>query len=114
MAHETNHFRFLCESLIPSHTSGFGITSIYVICICVGEASWFAAIIYGNKAIRRTRPGVTLWGRETLWNPVNVLLRPNLLTEKGCSYRHKCFLAVAIFIVLTSLPVIISAIADMG
>lgn len=26
MTQETNRFRFLCESLIPSHTSGFGIT----------------------------------------------------------------------------------------
>ena len=25
MTQETNRFRFLCESLIPSHTSGFGI-----------------------------------------------------------------------------------------
>ncbi len=26
MTQQTNRFRFLCESLIPSHTSGFGIS----------------------------------------------------------------------------------------
>ena len=28
MTQQTNRFRFLCESLIPSHTSGFGITEL--------------------------------------------------------------------------------------
>ena len=89
------------------------LASIMVIFFCVGVASWFAAIIYGFKAIRRARPGVGIWGRETLWNPANLLLRPKLLTEKGRAYRRKCFQAVAIFFMSTSLPVIIAAIVDM-
>ncbi len=88
------------------------LTGIYVICVCVGMASWLAAIIYGFKAIRRARPGVGIWGRETLWNPANLLLRPKLLTEKGCAYRRMCFVAVAFFFVSTGLPVIIAAIID--
>ncbi len=89
------------------------LASIMFIFFCVGLASWFAVLIYGFKAIRRARPGVGIWGRETLWNPANLLLRPKLLTEKGCAYRRKCFLAVAIFFVSTGLPVIIAAIIDM-
>ena len=71
---------------------------------CVGLASWFAILIYGIKAIRRTREGVSLWSRETLWNPVNVLLRPALLTQEGRTYRRRCFTAVIVFLMAIGLP----------
>jgi hypothetical protein len=71
--------------------------------------SWVAGLIYGLKAIRRTRPGVVLWSRDTLWNPSNVLLRPDLLTDECRAYRRKCFVATAIFIAAVGIPLLIAA-----
>lgn len=72
--------------------------------------AWFAIIIYGFKAIRRVRPGVEPWGRGTLWNPVNVLLSPGLLTEEGLRYRHKCLVSIGVFIACVGIPLLIAAI----
>lgn len=70
----------------------------FVAAWCLGVAAWFAILIYGVKTVRRTRPGVKMWGRDTLWNPANVLLRPHLLTGEGRAYRRKCLLAVGGFV----------------
>ena len=66
--------------------------------VSIGILSWVAITIYALKTVRRARPGVAIWGRATLWNPFNLLLLPELLTDDGRSCRRKCFLAVAIFI----------------
>jgi len=87
-----------------------GIALIGFIAACIGGiVAWFAILIYGFKAVRRARPGVQLWGRETLWNPWNVLLRPSLLTEEGRAYRRKCFLAVGVFTACVGVPLLLAA-----
>jgi len=72
--------------------------------------AWFAGIVYGIKAIRRARPGVKLWGRDTLWNPANVLLTSNMLTEEGMRYRRKCFMSVGIFVACVGGTLLVAAI----
>ena len=69
-----------------------------------GVAAFFAILVYGFMAVSCTRQGVKPWGRETWWNPANVLLRPSLLTEEGRAYRRKCFLAMGVFVVCTGVP----------
>ena len=61
--------------------------------------AWLACVVYAIKAIRRARPGVNLWGRDTLWNPANVLLNSTMLTDEGLRYRRKSLKSLAIFIV---------------
>ena len=56
-----------------------------------------ACAIYAFKAVRHTRPGINLWGRDTLWNPLNVLLSSKMLTDEGLRYRHKSLVSLAIF-----------------
>ncbi len=60
--------------------------------------SWFAVVAYGLKAVRQPRPGVRVWSRATLWNPMNMLLRPELLTEQGQRYRKSCLRALLVFV----------------
>jgi hypothetical protein len=71
-----------------------GLVAVWVL----GLASWVATVVYGFKAIRRSRPGVSLWTRATLWNPTNTLLRPELLTEEGRRYRGRCLCAAPLFV----------------
>ena len=85
---------------------------ILFIGIGVGLPAWFAILIYGIKTVRHTRQGVSIWGRETGWNPANVLLRPALLTDEGKAYHRKCFIAVVVFVISVGLPVFIATLAE--
>lgn len=76
----------------------------------IGAAvSWLAILVFGIKAIGRTRPGVDLWGRDTGWNPANVLMRPSLLTSEGLIYRRRCFVAFWIFLCCVGVSLAIAA-----
>ena len=82
----------------------------FVVAWVTGVLAWFAIIVYGFKALRRARPGVKLWGRDTMWNPANALLNSNLLTEEGLRYRRKCFLSAAVFIACVVIPLLVAAV----
>jgi hypothetical protein len=82
----------------------------FVVAWVTAVLAWFAIIVFGFKAIRRTRPGVKLWGRGTMWNPANALLNSNLLTEDGLRYRRKCFLSVGVFIACVVIPLLAAAV----
>jgi len=82
----------------------------FVVAWVTGVIAWFAAIVYGFKAARRARPGVKLWGRDTMGNPANVLLSSSLLTEEGLRYRRKCFTAIVIFVACVGIPLLVAAI----
>lgn len=82
----------------------------FVAAWCAGVVAWFCALVFAVKAVRRTQTGVRLWGRETLWNPANALLNPQLLTPEGLSYRKKCFVAIGVFICCVGVPLLIAAI----
>ena len=72
--------------------------------------TFFACVVYAVKAIRCARPDVKLWGRDTLWNPANVLLSANLLTDEGQRYRRKCFKSLGIFTALAGGTLLVAAI----
>jgi hypothetical protein len=59
---------------------------------------FFACVIYAIKAIRCVRPGINLWGRDTVWNSANTLLSSGMLTDKGLRYRRKSLKSLGIFI----------------
>src|SRR3972149_4888259 len=75
-------------------------------------AFWLATVIYGIKAIRRPRGGISLWGRATTWNRANGLLRPELLTDDGQRYRSRCLRAVLIFVASVGSGLVIGAVAE--
>lgn len=77
---------------------------------CMAVVAWFSAIVFAVKAVRRTQAGVRLWGRETLWNPANALLNPQLLTTDGLAYRRKCFIAIGVFVVCVGVPLLVAAV----
>lgn len=60
-------------------------------------ATLLAGMVYAIKAIRHARPGVDLRGRDTFWNPANVLLSSAMLTDEGLRYRRKCLKSLGIF-----------------
>lgn len=77
---------------------------------CAAVIAWFSAIVFAVKAVRRKKPGVKLWGRETFWNPANALINPQLLTSEGLAYRRKCFIAIGVFVACVGVPLLVEAI----
>jgi hypothetical protein len=75
-------------------TALVGFAAIWLVALI----AWVAVVVYGIKAIRRARPGISLLGRGTLWNPANVLLSSNMLTAEGMRYRRKCFASACVFV----------------
>ena len=69
-----------------------------------------ACVLYAIKAIRHTHPSVNLWGRDTLWNPANVLLSSTMLTDEGLRYRRKCLKALCIFIACVGGTLLVAAV----
>jgi len=82
----------------------------FVAAWCTAVIAWFSAIVFAVKAVRRAQPGVRLWGQETLWNPANTLLNPQLLTPEGLAYRRKCFIAIGVFVACVGVPLLVAAI----
>lgn len=87
-------------------TALFGFIAFW----CTAAIAWFSAIVFAVKAVRRAQPGIKLWGRETLWNPANALLNPQLLTAEGLAYRRKCLIATGVFVACVVVPLLVAAI----
>ncbi|WP_329742124.1 hypothetical protein [Dyella sp. A6] len=74
------------------------VLTAFVAVWLVAVVTLFACVIYAIKAVRCARPGVNLWGRDTLWNPANALLSSGMLTDEGLRYRRKSLKSLVIFI----------------
>ena len=67
--------------------------------VLVALVAWPCIIYFGVQAARHVNAEVKVWGSETLWNPLNVLIFPGLLSDAGLAYRRRCFQAAACFVV---------------
>ena len=83
----------------------------FVSTLLVAPIAWVRTVYFGYKAISHTREGVDRWGRDTWFNPANVLVLPNLLDSEGLLYRRRCFLSALWF----ALPILATfAVAYVG
>ncbi len=48
------------------------------------------------------KDGISLFCYQTLFNPINFLFRPSLLTESGLTFRRRCLISVILLIGLYS------------
>lgn len=87
------------------------LMTIFALVILACVAAWIATVIYGFKAVSCRKSGGKLWTRETLWNPANILFRPDFLTVEGLAYRRKCFISVLVFVLVVGSGLIISAVS---
>lgn len=93
-----------------SHVVADAVLVVFIAIWVTAFLAVLAVVVYGTMAIRHVRPGLNRRGRDTLWNPANVLLRSNLLTETGLRYRRKCFIALCIFVACVGSTLLIAAI----
>ncbi len=75
--------------------SGIALAGFMFVWI-TAAAAWFAAIVFGIKASRCTRPGTKL-SRSGMHSPTS-LVDARLYTKEGLRYRRQCFISLGIFI----------------
>jgi hypothetical protein len=57
---------------------------------------FYQLIIYGRKK------GISLFCYQTLFNPINFLFRPSLLTQDGRTSRRRCIISIILMVCLYS------------
>jgi hypothetical protein len=67
----------------------------------VGLVLAIAVVIYFLRMLREVRPGVSPWGLHVFYNPLNVLFRPNLLTDRGLMWRRRLGISIALFLAVS-------------
>ncbi len=86
------------------------LTILFVLTMIIAPIAWVCILVYGFKTIRNRKPEVSLWRGAPAWNPVNITLSPELLTEEGLKYRRRLFWSVAFFVVPILLTIGLAAI----
>jgi hypothetical protein len=74
----------------------------------IAPVAWVCILVFGFKAVRNARPDINLWGRDTMWNPGNVLIFPDMLTDEGRHYRRRCFVAGLWFVIPTGVTIVLA------
>jgi hypothetical protein len=69
-----------------------------IVAVAVGFIAWLRIIFFGWKAIANRREEVHLFRDAPLGNPANILLKGDLLTERGLEYRRKMLAAIILFL----------------
>lgn len=67
-------------------------------CVIAGAGFWILALVSAFGVMRQFKSSSDRFSKRTLWNPLNALTAPSLLTEKGLKWRHRVFIGVLGFL----------------
>lgn len=85
----------------------------FAACLVGGLVSWGVAVYNMFRTVALRKPGVSMW-YGTLFNPFNLLLQPDKLTEAGLAARRRCFFGVAGFFICCILGVVVGLAFGVG
>jgi hypothetical protein len=78
---------------------GFVVLTLFGCAYTVATIAWLAAAYCLWQTMANRRPGVRLWGAAVGYFPLNIVFRPDLLTERGQLFRRRFGQAVLAFAV---------------
>lgn len=85
----------------------------YGISWIIGPFLVIRCIYFFIKMVRHGRKhGVNLFSIKFLFNPINLLIFPSLLTTQGCTYRRRCLISFIFFICMLALMLLLSNIGS--
>ena len=93
---------------VPAYEWIFGIAM--VIAVAIESIAWLRTVFFGWKAIANRREGVDLFRDAPLGNPVNILFRGELLTERGLAYRRKMVRSIVFFLATAIAGFVVAAV----
>jgi|ERR1700761_4063719 hypothetical protein len=77
--------------------------AVFVVACCVGLGSFLWAIFFLLKMTSYMSDSEGGFSQKTLWNPMNVVLRPGLLSPEGMVYRRRALYGGLIFVISVAL-----------
>jgi hypothetical protein len=88
----------------------FVIFMLFASTYSAAALAWSAAALYLFKTIANRQPEVRLWSAALGYVPLNIVFRPELLTERGRLCRRRFCLAILTFVVAVSVGLVMSGI----
>ena len=64
----------------------------------VTAIAWLAAVYYLFKTITNRQPGVPLWNAALGYIPLNIVFRPDILTDRGRLCRRRFGVSLLVFV----------------
>jgi hypothetical protein len=79
------------------HAVDLAILILFATAYSAAAIAWSVAAVYLFRTIANRRPDVGLWSGAVGYIPLNIVFRPNLLTERGKLYRRRFGRAALVF-----------------
>ena len=70
----------------------------YAAAYSVAAIAWIVAVRYLFTVVAHRRPGVPLWDPALAYFPLNLVFRPDLLTDRGRLSRRRFGVAALVFL----------------
>jgi hypothetical protein len=71
------------------HALDLAILILFATAYSAAAIAWSVAAVYLFRTIANRRPGVRLWSAALGFVPLNIVFRPDLLTDRGQLYRRR-------------------------
>ena len=68
---------------------GLTLLLLYGTAYAVAAIAWFVAALYLLRTVANRQPGVRLFSAPLAYCPVNIVFRPDLLTDRGQACRRR-------------------------
>lgn len=81
------------------------VMTIFVVCCGVGIISLLWSIYYSIRLIFQFSNPSNAFSKYTIWNPMNAIFNPRLLSPKGLNFRRKILRGCLIFSISFSVAV---------
>ena len=80
------------------YASGLTLLTLYGGAYSVTAIAWSAAVFYLFKTIANRRPGLPLWNPALGYVPLNIVFRPDFLTDRGRICRRRFGISLLTFV----------------
>ena len=92
---------------------GLTLLLLYGSAYCVAAIAWLAAMSYLIRTLANRKPGIPLWSVRLVYIPLNIVFRPDLLTERGQLCRRRFGISALVFLGALVAGVVLTALAAL-
>lgn len=74
------------------------ISAAFVGLCCIGMASILWVMFFSIRIMFQFKNSADAFSRKTLWNPLNAIFNPDVLSERGLGSRRRIFRGLLVFL----------------
>ena len=95
------------------YASGLTLLILYGCAYCVTAIAWATAVYYLFKTITNRQPGVRLWNAALGYIPLNIVFRPDILTDRGRLCRRRFGVSLLVFVGALGIGLVLGGVARL-